>query len=564
MRVWRTEQRGCRVALLLLFAAVNYAGRAIAQVQPDAGRIQEQLRAPEPPRKPAAPQIRVEPPPGPTKVETPPFFVSRFRVTGSTLYPPQVLADWLGEPQRPMTLLEVQATAERITQLYKDLGYIVARALVPAQDIRDGVVEIRVVEGRYERIDISNASDMSESRIRAFLGDVREETLVHGPTLERSVLLMSDLAGIQPKATLEPAAQAGYTNLLLEIAPAKSTDYDVSIDNGGSRFTGRTRVSLGATANSPLNIGDRLSARVVSSGRLLNSYRLAYDAPLGETGGRANGFLSYTSYQLGGQFAALEASGAAASYGVAVAYPWVRSSDFTLRAQLGLETRRLTDRIGSLDILNEKSAQVLQWGGGGDMRDGFLGGGITAFQALASNGLLSIKTPSLRESDAATARTRGQYRKLVVALNRLQALGEDMRLGINYTAQQASDNLDSSEKFSVGGLSGVRAYPPGEAAGDDVHLVQAELKYNAGPALGGQLVPSLFLDYASSRLNHEPWEGFAGKNHRKLAGGGIGLEWSRPGQMFARGWYAHKIGSEVATADTERRARVWVQAGLLF
>jgi hemolysin activation/secretion protein len=51
--------------------------------------------------------------------------------------------------------------AERITKAYKDKGYVVARAFVPAQDVRDGVVEIRVVEGRYERIDISNASDMS-------------------------------------------------------------------------------------------------------------------------------------------------------------------------------------------------------------------------------------------------------------------------------------------------------------------------------------------------------------------------------------------------------------------
>ena len=531
---------------------------------PDAGRIQEELRAPEPPRKPAAPQIRVEPPTGDKKADTLPFFVSRFRVTGATVFPASELEALLGQPGRALTLAEVQALADRITDSYKERGYIVARALIPPQDVRDGIVEVRVVEGRYERIDINNSSDISESRLRGLLGNVREEAIVHGPTLERAVLLISDLAGVQPKATLEPAEKPGYTNLVLEVVPAKSAEYDLSLDNGGSPYTGRYRLSFGATANSPLKIGDRLSGRFVTSGSNLNSWRVAYDAPIGSSGLRMAGYLGDTTYKLGDIYTALDSSGSARNVGLGAVYPLIRASPVNLRAQVNVEAREFEDRIGSLDIVNEKSAKVIQWGAGGDVRDAFLGGAITAFQALVTNGRLTLNTPTLVASDAITARTEGSYYKLTVIGNRLQGLSDNLRLMLNYTGQFAGDNLDSSEKFSVGGITGVRAYPAGEAAGDDAHLFQAELRYNAGAVRGGQVTPSVFFDAARSKINHEMWPGFTGDNLRKLAGLGLGLEWAIPGFLYVRGWYARKLGSEPATADVDKNSRVWVQTGVLF
>ena len=559
-----TGRDRARCALALAGALAAHAIVALAQVPPDAGRIQEQLRAPEPPKKPAAPQIRIEPPPGEAKADTAPFFVRAFHVTGATVFPEQRLMALLGEPQRPMRLAEVQALADRITELYRQHGYIVARALIPAQDVRDGIVEVRVVEGRYERIDINNASDVSERRIRGLLGGVSEDALVHGPSLERVVLLISDLAGIQARATLEPGTQPGYTNLLLEIVPARATEYDLSLDNGGSRFTGRYRLSAGATLNGPLKIGDRLSVRALTSGQNLSFVRLAYEAPVGVSGLRAIAYTSETDYQLGDQFTALDASGMARNVGAVLAYPLMRSADRNFRVQLGAEARELEDRIAAFQVNNKKNVGLLQWGGAGDARDGFLGGGITGFQALLTHGRVYLHTPELAASDATTTRTQGHFQKFLLGANRLQIITDKLRLGLNYTGQLASRNLDSSEKLSVGGITGVRAYPPGEAAGDDVHLLQAELRYAAGIWRNAQLSPLLFLDYARSRTNHQVWEGFSGRNVRSLYDAGVGAEWANPGIWFIRGWYAHKLSNEVATADRDRAFRLWFQVGMLF
>jgi len=242
----------------------------------------------------------------------------------------------------------------------------------------------------------------------------------------------------------------------------------------------------------------------------------------------------------------------------------VRTADLNLRAQLVGERRELVDRLGAFGTKNNRSMQLVRWGGSGDARDGLLGGGLTAFQILLTQGTLALHSPDFATSDAATARTQGDFRKVSLAANRLQTLTDKLRLTLTYTGQLAADNLDSSEKFSVGGITGVRAYPPGEAAGDDVHLLQIELRYDAGSWRGGRLAPLLFLDHAQSHLNHRLWDGFNGKNVRHLSDFGVGTEWAIPGAWFVRGWYAHKLGGEAATAEPDRAARLWLQAGLLY
>ncbi|MGQ0656213.1 MAG: ShlB/FhaC/HecB family hemolysin secretion/activation protein [Betaproteobacteria bacterium] len=536
----------------------------VAQVQPDAGRVQEQLRAPAPPPAPPRPDIRIEPPAPDRKADTPPFYVAGFRVTGATVFSEKELVEVLGPAGTQLTLAQIQERADRLTRFYNDRGYAVARALVPAQEVRDGVVEIRVLEGRYGNIDIRNATEVSEARIRGLLGEVREEGLIHGPQLERGVLLVSELAGIQPKATLEPGAETGTSDLVLEIGAGPEREYSATFDNAGGRFTGKHRVSLAAIWNSPANIGDRLSGNLVTSGNLLLSLRVAYELPIGYSGLRAGPYVSRTTYQLGDAFAALDASGTADAAGASASYPLIRSSVFNLRAIAGAEERRLEDTIGATATVNEKGARVLQAGLGGDVRDGFLAGAITAFQLQMTRGKLTLDSPALAAADAAGANTRGPYTKFVLTVNRIQGLSEAWRLSANYTGQWARKNLDSSEKFSLGGLTGVRAYPPGEASGDDAHLLQLELRHQ-GKAVGqGQFVPFGFFDTAQSRSTHDVFPGFAAKNVRHLAGYGVGGEWSVPGSYFARAWIARKAGAEAATADADRTARVWMQAGMLF
>ena len=549
-----------------MYASIGVLGAfsctALAQVPPNAGRIQEQLRVPLPPPVSNPPEIRIEPPTAEKKVDSPPFYVAGFRVSGATVFNEHQLLAVLGPAGRELTLAQVQERADYLTKFYKDRGYSVARALVPAQDVRDGVVEIRVLEGNYGQIDIRNATDVSEHRIRDLLGEIKEGALIHGPTLEKRILLVSDLAGIEPKATLEPGQATGLSDLVVEIGAGHAREYSLTADNAGNRFTGKNRLSGAFVWNSPADVGDRLTASAITSGEELLSMRIAYDLPAGSSGLRAGLYMSQTTYLLGENFRSLDAYGTAGALGASFVFPLIRSSALNVRAVAAGEARRLEDVVGVTSSLNNKRADLIQVGIGGDARDGFLAGALTAFQGTLTSGKLRLNTPTFAAIDAAGPGTQGGYAKFVANVYRLQGLSESWRLGASYTGQWAANNLDSSEKFSVGGLPGVRAYPLGEAAGDDVQLLQLELRHQGGPLGPGQISPFAFLDAAHSKIFHSDFTASGVKNVRNLAGYGVGAEWSAPGIGFVRCWIAFKGTSEPATSDTDRNTRFWLQAGI--
>jgi hemolysin activation/secretion protein len=242
-------------------------------------------------------------------------------------------------------------------------------------------------------------------------------------------------------------------------------------------------------------------------------------------------------------------------------FPLIRSSALNVRAIAAGEVRRLEDVVGATDSNNRKRARLVQIGIGGDARDDFLAGALTAFQGSLTIGKLMLDNSTFAAIDAAGPRTEGNYGKFVVNVYRLQNLSEDWRLGASYSGQWASKNLDSSEKMSVGGLIGVRAYPLGEAPGDNVQLLQMELRYKGAQLGPGQIAPYVFLDAARSRIFHNKFTSEV-KNVRDLAGYGPGAEWSVPGFGYVRCWLAFKGTSEPATSDTDRNTRFWFQAGV--
>jgi len=73
--------------------------------------------------------------------------------------------------------------------------------------------------------------------------------------------------------------------------------------------------------------------------------------------------------------------------------------------------------------------------------------------------------------------TDGSYNKLLLDVARIQSLPADFSLFIRGSVQTSSKNLDSSEGFGIGGMSGVRAYAGDAAFGNIGWLAQTELRY---------------------------------------------------------------------------------------
>ncbi|CAN5618516.1 ShlB/FhaC/HecB family hemolysin secretion/activation protein [soil metagenome] len=441
----------------------------------------------------------------------------------------------------------LQQLAARVTQSLRGYGYSFSRAYLPAQNLTDGVLRIAVLEGRYGKVSVVSAdSQLAQQAQPWFAGLAPGERITSGP-LERSLLLLDDLPGIQASARLEPGADLGTGDLHVQVERSARYTGAVGVDNHGNRYSGKSRGYFNLDINSPFVFGDQISLRgsYSSQGTWLGS--AAYSLPLGTDGWRAQIGASRTQYELGKEFANLQAHGTADAASAGLGYALLRTQDRNLRLGIQLQTRRLQDKQDATLTSASKTAQVVPISIAGDLRDAY---GVTWGNITFASGNLSLDA-GLRAVDGATARTEGRYTKVNADLARLQPLTPNMTLYGRLSLQQASKNLDSSEKLSLGGPAGVRAWPSGEAAGDEGQLIQAELRLQTDWG-----VPFFFIDAGSVRISRNPW--LAGNNQRSIKGSGFGLR-SSFGQWRLEASLGWRSSSQRPTTEPgARQPQLWI------
>jgi len=387
--------------------------------------------------------------------------------------------------------------------------------------------------------------------------------VVAAAPLGRRLLLLSDLPGVVVTSTLSPGQEVGASNLLVDLTPGRRVTGNIEADNAGNRYTGQYRAGGTVYFNEPTGHGDVASLRVLTSGKGLTYGRAAYQ---GQIQALTLG-VSYArlDYKLGKEFSILRARGSVDVASLYASYPLIRSYDTNLYVLAHLDAKTFQDKVRASNSVTDKTARVAGLGLSGDHRDHFGGGGWTSYSADWSFGDLNIKTPEVRAIDAVTARTQGGYNRLSFEVARLQAVRGPLSLYGEVRGQLASKNLDTSEKMELGGAYGVRAYPEGEAYGDEGYIATLEARL-ALPALSaripGDVRASAFVDTGSVKTNKSPWT--TGSNHRTLSAAGLGVTWTDSHSLMIKASYAAQLGDDPALSAPDHAGRVWVQLTKFF
>ena len=504
-------------------------------------------------RQAAAPSVPV--------AESMKITVNSLRVTGTQVYPEAELVAHTGfKPGSALTLADLRGMAERIAAHFHRNGYFVAQAYLPAQDIKDGIVTIAVIDGRYGKVSLNNQTNLSSGLAHNLLGGLNNGDIIASGPLESRLLLLSDVPGVKVKSTLIPGASVGASDLIVDLTPGQRVTGSVDADNAGNRYTGKYRAGATVNLNDPTGHGDVASLRVMTAGSGLNYARASYQAQFGKA--KAGVAYSYLRYELGEEFESLQANGTAKVASIYANYPLIRSRNNNLYTQLAYDDKTFHDRVDSTFSVTDKKARVLMASLYGDHRDGLAGGGLNSYSLTLSDGDINIQTPSARAIDGLTAHSNGHFNKLGFNAMRLQHLTDTVSLYAGVSGQVASKNLDVSEKMELGGMYAVRAYPEGEAYADQGYVLTLEARADLPrftPTQSGQLQLIGFADTGTVTLNKNPWTD--GPNRRTLSGAGVGLNWTDSGNSFVvRAYYARKLGNEVATSAPDSSGRFWIQA----
>lgn len=554
-------------ALLGMLCAASFGVAAQVQPRPDAGTLQEPQRLLPSLPQPGAPRLNLPeatPPKAPAASAR--IIPTAFRFQGNTVFAEPVLAQLLASRiNQPTDLAGLQEAARQVKAYYQDRGYLLTDVYLPEQALKaeGGPVTLAVVEARVGQVTVRAAGDRVSAPAAQAL--VRQQLQPGDPiteyALDRPVLLLRDLTGYDATATVEPGAQTGQANVVIDVrATGKPFEASIGLDNHGTRAAGQIRAFATLDANNPSGRGDALQARVqmadISATRL---FRLSYSlSPLGAT--RASLTAARTEYALGRQFAALGATGRADIFSAALLHPLVRSRNRNYYLALGLDHKQLRDETLASPATDRRIVSA-HAGVLGNFFDDTAAGAFTSFAANATAGTVRMDAASqATDQGAGGPRTAGQFGKLNIEAQRTQFFAGRLSLQASLQAQFASKNLASAEKMSLGGPTGVRGYPVGEGIGDSGAVFNLEARYQLPPTLslaGEPVSVTAFYDLGTVKLNQD---GAAGVSNRQtLDSAGVGLFAGRAGNYLLSASLAWRIGSTLPSGgEPDRNPRFWL------
>jgi hemolysin activation/secretion protein len=554
-----------------LFVSLLLPGLVWAQTQPDAGVLQQQMdrqrQAPLPPR--AAPQ-KAAPPVEMARREGVIVTVKAFRFAGNTLLTAEQIEPALVEYlKRPLDYALLQEVAAVVANVFREAGWIV-QAYLPVQDVTDGVVTIQIVEAVFGGVQLNGAPPkrVPLARVLELLdAQLSRDKPLNADAVDRALLLADDLVGVVVAGGLREGEKQSATQMDLKMVDEPLVIGEVSYANTGSRSTGPEQVSLNANLNSPLGKADLFSFSLMHSAGS-DFARLAATFPLGNDGWKIGGSVSHLTYHLvAPEFKPLQAKGSSDTSGLEASYPIIRSRSGNLYFTANLD-RKAFDNESSGATTTRYKAETATLGLNGNYFDSLGGGGANTASMGWVNGNIDLDGSPNRTADAASTRTEGSFSKLRYAVNRQQTITSKLALYAAYSGQVASKNLDSSERFYLGGFSGIRAYPSSEGGGSEGEMFNLELRWKLpeGFNLTG------FYDYGRVKVNrNNDYVGAPALNKLSLKGAGLAFSWLSKEGLAIKTIWSRRIGENpnpTATGYDQdgslRKDRFWLTLSQQF
>jgi hemolysin activation/secretion protein len=487
-----------------------------------------------------------------------PFLVKVIEITGNTLFSTDTLTALVADAQgQSLTLGELSAAVARITDYYRSQGYPLARAVIPAQEIADGLVRINVLEARFGTITLINTSLVDTPLLEATIASLLSGQVIGQAALDEVLLQLSDIPGIVSAMTLKSGQLAGTSDLLVTTAPGPAVSGNITVDNNGNAYTGRARVGAALNVINPFHSGGVLRINALTTGSGMDYGRISYDGLLNGRGTRLGGAYSALNYKLGPPLASLSANGSAQVQSLWVRHPLLRSRPVQVYAQVQYDHLQLRDRIDVSASRTDRQLDNLSITVSGQSRNTFSRNSVNAFSLVWTAGQVGFDNAAALTSDAANAKTKGRFSTLQLRLTHLQTLTARNGLYLSVNGQWASTNLDASQKMGTGGPHTVRGYDTGTLSGDEGYVVTAEWRYQLGNAMGGQWQGVAFADSARVTMNKNTLT--TGTNTATLSGAGLGLKWVGNNNWSASAHIAQPIGSKPELVTSRDATRAWVE-----
>lgn len=409
------------------------------------------------------------------------FKLTKIILQGNTVFADAEIAKiYQDKINKTISVYDLQMLVQDITKKYREAGYILSRAILPPQAIKNGVVHVQIIEGYIHDVIVNGNAGLAASLLLKYGDRIKRERPLKISTLEHYMLLANDMPGVKVSAILNPAKNTpGAADLTLDVVRSR-VGFSTSYDNYGTRYIGPNQVTVTGDLYSMSAPGSMDMGRVVTTTQTkeLHFFELVHTQPIGAEGLNLTLNANYTQTQPDFVLEELDIVGRSAAALADLAYPLIRSRSDNFFVHGALNYQNITSWLLAQQFYQDRIRSAIV---------GALFNNVDHWYGLNTVAMdLEHGFPIFGAHDHANqSRPDGHtiFTKVSGTLSRLQGLGSRFSLLGAVHGQYVRVALLATEQFSYGGTDYGRGYDPSEIVGDRGLAGKIELRMDTEPEL---------------------------------------------------------------------------------
>ena len=470
-----------------LLASLLGISAAHAQITP--GQVTDTLkRSPELKQPQASPIEKQAPQQTPARAAGKTVQVSKFEFSGNSSFSEAQLAALVAEYlNRPISLSDLYAAADRISDFYAGNGYTLASVNVPPQKVSGGTVRLEINEGAIGQVSFEGNKRYKTATLDRQLGTVKSGRTYRGAELESGMQRLNELPGLKARAVIKPGSEYGTTDLVIK-TEEKLLSGSVFVDNHGTQAIGEVRAGASVSLNNPFGLRDQLNVLALGSEHGLLTYgSVGYSLAVSPGGSRLSLVYGQADFEV-----PASAEGTSRNGKISFEHPMLRTAHDRVDLSVGVSHTDSDAFLNGTGILvSGTSITLLELGA--TYNHVYGNAAVTQVSANLASNFDEASTAAEARPVAAKADEADQMLRVEIDAQHLQPLWRGLFAQVRVNGVYSPDPLSNVTQYSIGGPQSIRGYPASEIRGDRGHFGQLTLGHNfrIGPV---QLTARVFGD----------------------------------------------------------------------
>ncbi len=488
------------------------------------------------------------------------FFINKVLIDGNEQIPYEYLEPII-EPyeNNEVTMKDLKELAQNLENEYRRQGFITSRVFIPPQKVIEGVIKMRIVEGKTGNIEIIGNKHFKTEQILSY-SVMKKGEVVEYKDLMKTLKGMNANPDRKVKAIIKKGTTPETSDLIFNVKDSFPLHLGFSFDNQGNLSTGLKRFGFNVRHNNFLGKDDTLYTGTVF-GKHFGVFFAQYVYPIAAWGTKIVAGFSHAQVSPKRDFEPFGVNGISQTYFLRIIQPLITTNVFQLGLSLGGEFKESKTKVLSGTFRRDR-LRVLRFGPNMSYRtkksstfwENTFNFGIPLFSSFTF----------LDPSGTTRTNTESTFFKISGNATHTRKMPWNTTLSAKVNYQYSADKLPSSEAFYMGGLNSVRGYPEGDYLSDTGIYYNLEyfiptffvpktwqLPYAEVP-LHQQVQFVTFLDHGYGRLRN------ANSSERQWAhlfsvGGGLRIKVYK--DLYARTEWAVPLGDRAITEDVNDRFR---------